>query len=78
MSMTIVSAEKVHANAHRDAKYDWYLAYIMSTEEPSSSTITGADVLGCAPDDRFVAGSVVEHPAGMWKAFEDGEFSAKS
>ena len=74
MSMTIVSAEKVH----RDGNNDWYLAYIMSTEEPSIGTITGADVNGCAADDRFAAGSVVEYPGGTWKAFEDGEFSAKA
>lgn len=78
MSMTIVSAEKVSANAQRDSQYDWYLAYIVSTEEPSTGSVTGADVLGCAPEDRFAAGSVIDHPGGTWKAFEDGEFSAKS
>lgn len=72
MSMTIVTAEA----AYREAEGDWYLAYIVATEEPKSN-VTGADVIGCSPDDRFVAGSVIDCPSGQYVAFEDGVFSAK-
>ena len=72
--ITMVSAKKVH----REAAGDWYLAVMTATEEPSSGTITGADVEGANDDDRFAAGSVIIMPDGNWIAFEDGEFSAKS
>lgn len=77
MSMKIATAEKVMPDAQRDAKYDWYLAKIESTEEPTSGEVTGADVDGCSANVRFAAGSVIAFPSGRWEAFSDGEFSAQ-
>lgn len=73
MAMTIVTSEKVY----REGNYDYYVAYIVSEEEPSKTDVTGADVLGCSPDDRFAAGSVIEYPEGKYIAFADGNFSKK-
>ena len=71
MSMTIATAQQVNTGLEGD----WYLAYIMATEEPSKTDITGADVIGCSDDDKFAAGSVVEFPSGKYKAFEHGNFT---
>lgn len=72
--ITMVSATK----KERKTGGDWYLAVMTSTEDPSKSNITGADVEGASNDDKFVAGSVIICPSANWVAFEDGEFSAKS
>ena len=71
--ITMVAAEKVY----REQGNNWYLAYMMATEEPSTGNITGADVQGAADDVRFAAGSVIDFPGGKWKAFEDGTFAAE-
>lgn len=72
--MRLVKSEKVH----REAAGDWYLAVIVSEDAPEDGEVTGADVDGCAEDDRFAAGSVIVTPSGSWVAFTDGVFSARS
>ena len=77
--INLVAAKKaVPVGSGKNVAGDWYLAVMTATEEPASSTITGADVNGASPDDRFVAGSAIIMQGGNWVAFDDGEFSAKA
>lgn len=72
--MRVVTAESVT----RETPGDWYLAYIVSTEDLTNNTPTGADVEGMADDDRLAAGSVIRTPAGVWDALEDGVFTQRA
>lgn len=72
--MKVVKAEKVD----RAAAGDWYLAVIVSEDEPASMNVTGADVDGMSDDDRLAAGSVIVTAAGNYVAFEDGVFTLKA
>ena len=50
---------------------------LLSTETPSSLTITGADVEGLNSGDVIAAGSVLITPTANYIAFEDGKFTRK-
>lgn len=51
---------------------------IVSSTEPESLTITGADVEGLPDDCVIAAGSVIVTPDKNYLAFEDGQFTEKS
>lgn len=78
MMINLVAAKKeTPVGSGKGTPGDWYRAVMTATEEPTSGSITGADVNGASDDDRFTAGSAIITPSGNWIAFDDGEFAAK-
>lgn len=53
-------------------------ALLMSSETPSSLTITGADVEGMQDDDIIAIGSVLRTPEKTYAAFVDGTLTELS
>lgn len=54
-----------------------FLTLIVSETDPSTLTITGADVEGMNDTDILAAGSVILTPAKTYVAFSDGTFTER-
>lgn len=72
--MRAVSSKLARANGEDNL----YLCVIVSETNPTSLTLTGADVDGLNDDDRIAAGSVLITPSKNYVAFVDGTFKEKA